>query len=79
VTVSTVDELRTGGTVLPITRWGNPVMHARTRPVVRFDRELHELVLNTPDVQAMPQKLIDMANERGGDDNITVIVVKVQA
>ncbi len=43
---STVDELRTGGTVLPITRWGDPVMHARTRPVVRFDRELHELVQN---------------------------------
>ena len=43
---STVDELRTGGTVLPITRWGTPVMHARTRPVVRFDRELHELVRN---------------------------------
>ena len=43
---SRVDELRTGGTVLPIIRWGSPVLHTRTRPVVRFDRELHELVQN---------------------------------
>jgi peptide deformylase len=43
---TTLDELRTGGTVLPITRWGAPVMHSRTRPVVSFDRELGELVQN---------------------------------
>ena len=39
-----MDEWRTGGAVRPITRWGTPVMHARTRPVTRFDHELHELV-----------------------------------
>ena len=39
-----MDELRTGGAVRPITRWGMPVMHARTRPVTSFDHELHELV-----------------------------------
>ena len=38
------DDLRTGGSVLPITRWGTPVMHARTRPVTEFDDELHALV-----------------------------------
>ncbi len=27
----------------------------------------------------VPQRLIDLANERGGDDNITVIAVQVQA
>ena len=43
---TTVDELRTGGAVLPITRWGAPVMHTRTRPVASFDRELAELVRN---------------------------------
>ena len=43
---TTLDELRTGGTVLPITRWGTSVMHARTRSVVSFDRELAELVRN---------------------------------
>lgn len=33
----------TGGRVRPITRWGSPVMHARTRPVERFDDELRAL------------------------------------
>jgi peptide deformylase len=41
-----VDELRTGGTVLPITRWGTPVMHARTRSITEFDDALLELVRN---------------------------------
>jgi len=40
----TIDELRTGGTIRSITRWGDPVMHARTRPVTTFDEALHELV-----------------------------------
>ena len=39
-------DLLTGGTVLPITRWGTPVMHARTRPVTEFDDELRTLVVN---------------------------------
>ena len=43
---TTVDELRTGGIILPITRWGAPVMHTRARAVVGFDRELAELVRN---------------------------------
>ena len=38
------DDLTTGGTVLPITRWGAPVMHERTRPVTAFDDELRGLV-----------------------------------
>ena len=38
-----MDELTTGGRVRPITRWGTPVMHARTRPVERFDDELRAL------------------------------------
>jgi protein phosphatase len=42
------------------------------------DRELLETVRKTklPDI---PKKLVDMANDRGGDDNITVIVVQAQA
>jgi peptide deformylase len=39
-----IEELTSGGTLLPITRWGEPVMHARTRPVTSFDEELHTLV-----------------------------------
>lgn len=37
-------ELTSGGTVRPITRWGTPVMHARTRPVTEFDEDLRTLV-----------------------------------
>src|SRR5690606_14461367 len=33
-----------GGTVRPITRWGEPVMHRKCRPVETFDDELHQLV-----------------------------------
>jgi peptide deformylase len=43
---STVDELRTGGTILPIVRWGNPILHRPTRPVTEFDDELLDLVRN---------------------------------
>jgi PPM family protein phosphatase len=42
------------------------------------DREIHELVNSTQNFQDVPKRLVDMANERGGDDNITVIVVQVQ-
>ena len=43
---TTVEELRTGGTILPITRWGSPVMHTPTRRVFSFDSELADLVRN---------------------------------
>lgn len=39
-----INDLREGGTVLPITRWGEPVMHAKTEPVTVFDEELRTLV-----------------------------------
>lgn len=38
------DLVTDGGNVLPITRWGTPVMHARTAPVETFDDELKALV-----------------------------------
>ena len=38
-----VEDLMTGGAVLPITRWGEPVMHAQTTPVTAFDEELAQL------------------------------------
>ena len=38
------DDLTTGGRVLPITRWGTPVMHAPTKPVETFDDELRSLL-----------------------------------
>jgi peptide deformylase len=39
-----IEELTTGGTVLPITRWGEPVMHAKTRQVTAFDADLQQFV-----------------------------------
>ncbi|HEU4568388.1 MAG TPA: peptide deformylase [Marmoricola sp.] len=37
-------ELPTGGTVRPITRWGEEVMHRRARPVTEYDDDLRTLV-----------------------------------
>ena len=38
-------DLTEGGSVRPITRWGTPVMHAKTRPVTDFaDEDLRTLV-----------------------------------
>lgn len=39
------------------------------------DKEIREVVMGT-ELKDTPKKLIDLANERGGDDNITVIVVR---
>ena len=36
--------LPTGGTVRPITRWGEPVMHRTQEPIIEFDDALRELV-----------------------------------
>lgn len=33
-----------GGNILRITRWGEPVMHARTEPVTEFDDDLRQLI-----------------------------------
>jgi serine/threonine protein phosphatase PrpC len=40
------------------------------------DRELLETVRSARALESVPQALIDLANERGGDDNITVIAVR---
>ena len=41
------------------------------------DDEILENVDLAPDVEAASRALVDMANERGGDDNITVVVIKI--
>jgi len=38
------------------------------------DQEILDIVRDAP-IDVAPKKLIDLANERGGDDNITVIVI----
>ena len=42
--VSTESRLPSGGTVRPITRWGEPVMHRTQEPVTEFDDGLRSLV-----------------------------------
>ncbi len=41
------------------------------------DTEIRKVLLETPEIKDVPKKLIELANERGGDDNITVIVVRI--
>ena len=41
---TTGSPLPDGGTVRPITRWGDPVMHRVQRPVTEFDDDLRALV-----------------------------------
>lgn len=43
-----------------------------------FPEEIGELV-QTHDPESACRKLVAMANERGGDDNITVVVIKIKA
>lgn len=39
-----MNDLPAGGTVRPMTRWGEPVMHARCAPVTSWDETLRALV-----------------------------------
>jgi serine/threonine protein phosphatase PrpC len=41
------------------------------------DEDIHSSVDGDPDPQGLCRKLVDTANERGGVDNITVVVVRV--
>jgi protein phosphatase len=41
------------------------------------DQEIMDIVTRTP-IEEAPKALIDLANDRGGDDNITVIVAHVR-
>ena len=61
------DDLRTGGSVLPITRWGAPVMHARTRPVTAFDDDLHTLVRDMFETMRVAQGVGLAATQVGSD------------
>lgn len=65
-------ELTTGGTVLPITRWGSPVMHARTRPVTVFDDDLHQLVKDMFATMAAAEGVGLAATQVGVDRSVFV-------
>jgi len=42
-----------------------------------WDDEIHKVVVSNPNLEQACQALVDLANERGGHDNITVILVGV--
>ena len=42
------------------------------------DDEINDIVSSTPDVKAACQKLIDRANEQGGEDNVTAVLVRIE-
>jgi protein phosphatase len=45
--------------------------------MIRSDRKMAEVIQKTSNPQKACQTLVDMANEAGGEDNISVVVVKV--
>ncbi|MEL4357222.1 MULTISPECIES: peptide deformylase [unclassified Luteococcus] len=67
-----LEELTTGGRVLRITRWGEPVMHAPTRPVTTFDDELHELIRDMFATMAAAQGVGLAATQVGVDLSLFV-------
>jgi hypothetical protein len=55
----------------------------RRRPLLRRDGQHGGgpgvLIVRHHPLSEVPRTLVDLANERGGDDNITVIAVQIQA
>lgn len=43
------------------------------------DREIHQLVRAAPDARTAAARLVDLANENGGGDNISVVIAKDRA
>jgi len=46
-------------------------------PKMVRDEEMRDLVLGRPDLDQAVRSLIELANERGGKDNVTVILIRV--
>jgi serine/threonine protein phosphatase PrpC len=43
-----------------------------------IDEEIKQIVTTTPDVREACRRLIQRANERGGEDNITAVLIRIQ-
>jgi PPM family protein phosphatase len=42
------------------------------------DEEIQRIVTGSPDIRLVCKKLIERANEQGGEDNITAVVIKIE-
>ena len=67
-----MDELPAGGTVRPITRWGEPVMHRALAPVTDFDDELATLVADMVATMYAAEGVGLAANQIGVDRAVFV-------
>lgn len=65
-------ELPDGGTIRPITRWGDDVLHRRLRPVEHFDAELHQLVADMVATMRAADGVGLAANQIGVDLSVFV-------
>jgi serine/threonine protein phosphatase PrpC len=43
------------------------------------DDEIQRIVTGSPDIRLVCKKLIERANEQGGEDNITAVVIKIES
>jgi peptide deformylase len=67
-----VEELPAGGTVRPITRWGEPVMHRALAPVTAFDDQLAALVADMVATMYAADGVGLAANQIGVDRSVFV-------
>jgi peptide deformylase len=67
-----VDQLPAGGTVRPITRWGEAVMHRALAPVTAFDDELAALVADMAATMYAADGVGLAANQIGVDLSVFV-------
>ena len=42
------------------------------------DNDIEQIVTVAPDIREACRKLIQRANERGGEDNITAVLIKIE-
>ena len=65
--MTSISDLTTGGNLRRITRWGEPVMHTKTRPVTEFNEELHQLIRDMFETMAASQGVGLAATQVGVD------------